>query len=120
MQRVRQMPKMIVYDFAGATLKTALVRLPFVARHVCLKCDRFHCRANHIDCSCVMNPDSYVSLDGMNTSSCEEPNALSQRQQHDLRQMRQDQFITFTVYQQSFSNVVAMHRDFKKPGQSCK
>jgi len=63
-----------------------------------------------------MNPDSYESLDGVNTSSCEERNALSRRQQHHLRQMKQDQFITFTIYQQVLSNAVAMHRDAKSKG----
>jgi len=119
-QRFVQMPKTIIYDFACATLKTALVRLPFLARVLSLKCDRFHWRENHVDCSAAMNPDSYVSLDGVNTSSCEERNALSRRQQHHLRQMQQDQFITFTVYQQAVSNAVAMHRDNKMMGESCK
>jgi len=97
-QRFVMMPANIIYDFACATLKTALVRLPHLARVVCLKCDRFHWRANHTDCSACMCPDSYVFLDGVNTSSCEQRSALSRRQQHHLRQMKQDQFISFTVY----------------------
>jgi len=119
-QRFVKMPATIIYDFACATLKTALVRLPHLARVVCFKCDRFHWRENHTDCSACMCPDSYVSLDGVNTSSCEERNALSRRQQHHLRQMKQDQFITFTVYQQAVSNVVAMHRENASMGVSCK
>jgi len=119
-QRFVKMPKTIIYDFACATLKTALVRLPFLARVVSLRCDRFHWRDNHVDCSAAMNPDSFVSLDGINTSSCEERNALSRAQQHHLRQMRQDQFITFTVYQQAVSNAVAMHRDSQTMGESSK
>lgn len=115
-----QMPDTIVYDFACATLKSALVRLPYVARRVALKCDRFHWRENHTDCSCAMCPDSYVSLDRVNTSSCEARNALSRRQQHHLRQMKQDQFITFTVYQQALSNAVAMRRDNKTLVVPCK
>ena len=119
-QRFVKMPLTIVYDFACATLKSALVRLPYLARLVALKCDRFHWRENHTDCSAAMSPDSFVSLDGVNTSSCEERNALSRRQQHHLRQMKQDQFITFTVYQQVLANAVAMHRDNKTLGESCK
>lgn len=110
-QRFGTMPHTVIYDFACATLKSALVRLPYVAWRLALKCDRFHWRENHTDCSCAMSPDSYVSMDGVNASSCEERNALSRRQQHHLRQMKQDQFITFTVYQQALSNAVAMHRD---------
>lgn len=119
-QRFVKMPSTIVYDFACATLKSALVRLPYLARRVALKCDRFHWRENHTDCSGAMSPDSYVSLDGVNTSACEERNALSRRQQHHLRQMKQDQFITFTVYQQVLANAVAMHRDNKTMGVTCK
>jgi len=115
-QRFVVLPATIIYDFACATLKSALVRLPLLARRVACKCDRFHWRKNHTDCSCAMNPDSYESLDGVNTSSCEERNALSRRQQHHLRQMKQDQFITFTIYQQVLSNAVAMHRDAKSKG----
>lgn len=117
-QRFVKMPDTIVYDFACATLKSSLVRLPFIARTVALKCDRFHWRENHTDCSCAMCPDSYVSLDRVNTSSCEKRNALSRRQQHHLRQMKQDQFITFTVYQQALSNDLAMQRDNKTLGVS--
>eukprot|EP00168_Porphyra_purpurea_P012963 TRINITY_DN3485_c0_g1_i1.p1 TRINITY_DN3485_c0_g1~~TRINITY_DN3485_c0_g1_i1.p1 ORF type:complete len:261 (-),score=27.46 TRINITY_DN3485_c0_g1_i1:88-870(-) len=119
-QRFVEMPHTIIYDFACATLKSVLVRLPFLARRTALKCNRFHWRQNHTDCSCAMSPDSYISRDGVNTSSCEERNALSRRQQHNLRQMKQDQFITFTVYQQAFSNAVAMPRDKKTLGRSCK
>ena len=119
-QRFVQMPRTIIYDFACATLKTALVRLPFLARLVPMKCDRFHWRTNHTDCSCAMSPDSYEALDGVNTSSCEERNALSRKQQHHVRQMKQDQFITFTIYQQAVSNVVAMHREGKTLGASSK
>lgn len=89
-QRFVMMPVNIIYDFACATLKTALVRLPHLARVVCLKCDRFHWRENHTDCWACMCPDSYVFLDGVNTSSCEQRNALSRRQQHHLRHMKPD------------------------------
>jgi len=64
-----------------------------------------------------MNPYSFMSLDGVNTSSCEEHNDLSRAQQDHLRQMRQDNFITFPVYQQAVSNAVAMHRDNQTMGQ---
>lgn len=114
------MPRTIIYDFACATQKSALVRLPYIAPRVALKCDRFHWLENHSDCSCAMCPDSYVSMDAVNTLSCEERNALSRPQRHHLRQMRQDLFITFTVYQQALSNAVAMHRDKKTLGSSCK
>jgi len=73
--------------------------LPFLVLVVCLRCDGFHWRDNHVDCSAFMNPYSFVSLDRVNTSSCEEHNDLSRAQQHHLRQMRQDHFITFPVYQ---------------------
>lgn len=36
---------------------------------------------------------------------------MSRRQQHHLRQMKQDVFIILTVYQQALSNVIAMYRD---------
>ena len=110
-QRFATLPDTIIYDFACAALKTALVRLPHVAKKVSLRVDRFHWRKNHTLCSKAMSPDSYVSMDGANTSSSEERNALSRRQQHHLRQMKQDHFIIFTVYQQALSNVVAMYRD---------
>jgi len=119
-QRFVEKPSTIINDFACATLQSALVRLPYLARRISLKCDRFHWRENHTDCSCAMNPDSYVSLDGVNTSACEERNALSRRQQHHLRQMKQNQFITFTVYQQALANAVAMHRENKTMGRACK
>lgn len=110
-QRFAKLPDTIVYDFACATLKTSLVRLPLVAKQVALRVDRFHWRKNHTLCSKAMSPDAYVSMDGTNTSSSEERNAISRRQQHHLRQMKQDAFIIFTVYQQALSNVVAMYRD---------
>lgn len=110
-QRFATLSDTIVYDFACAALKTALVRLPLVAKKVALRVDRFHWRKNHTLCSKAMSPDAYVSMDGTNTSSSEERNAISRRQQHHLRQMKQDAFIIFTVYQQALSNVVAMYRD---------
>lgn len=118
--RFVKMPHVIVYDFVCATLKSALVRLCELARMLPLKCDRFHSRENHTDCSCAMCPDAYVSMDAVNISSCEERNALSRRQQHHLRQRKQDQFITFTVYQQALSNAVDMHRDKATLGSSVK
>ncbi|GAB0493151.1 hypothetical protein MMPV_004424 [Pyropia vietnamensis] len=110
-QRFVTFPDAIVYDFACATLKTALVRLPDVAKDVKMLVDRFHWGKSHTDCSLAMCPDAYKSMDGVNTSSSEERNALSRRQQHHLRLMKQDQFIYFTVYQQALSNVIAMYRD---------
>lgn len=82
-----------------------------MAKKVSLRVDRFHWRTNHTQCSKAMSPDSYVSMDGTNTSSSEERNAMSRRQQHHLRRMKQDAFIIFTVYQQALSNVIAMYRD---------
>jgi len=110
-QRFATLPDVIVYDFACATLKTALVRLPYVAKRVALRVDRFHWRKNHKDCTKAMCPDSYMTMDGTNTSSSEERNALSRRQQHHLRQMNQKHFIIFSVYQQALSNVIALYRD---------
>jgi len=96
------------------------VRLPWIARRVAPRCDRFHWGENQTDCSAALSPNSYASMDAINTSSCEERNALSRRQQHHLRQMKQDQFITFTVYQQAVSNAVSMHRDSKGLGAAHK
>ena len=110
-QRFVRMPFTIISDFACATLKSAHVRLPWIARRVAPKCNRFHWGENHTDCSAALSLNSYSSMDAINTSSCEERNALSRRQQHHLRQMKQDQFITFTVYQQAVFSAVAMHRD---------
>lgn len=73
--------------------------------------DRFHWRRNHVSCSKAMNPDSYGCIDGVNTSSSEERNALSRRQEHHLRLMNQDNFIVFTTYQQALSNAIAMYCD---------
>jgi len=115
-QRFFLMPLTIIYDFACATLKSALVRLPSIARRVAPKCDRFHWGENHTDCSAALIRISYASKDAINTSSCEERNALSRRQQPHLRQMKQDQLITFTVYQQAVPNAVAMHRCSKAVG----
>jgi len=50
-------------------------------------------------------------MDGANKSSYEERNALSRRQQHHLRLMKQDQFIYFTVYKQVLFNAMALYRD---------
>eukprot|EP00168_Porphyra_purpurea_P005763 TRINITY_DN16877_c0_g1_i1.p2 TRINITY_DN16877_c0_g1~~TRINITY_DN16877_c0_g1_i1.p2 ORF type:complete len:151 (+),score=16.79 TRINITY_DN16877_c0_g1_i1:139-591(+) len=88
MQRFAIFPDVIVYDFACASLKTALVWLPHVAKKVSLRVDRFHWRKSHVDCTKAMCPNSFVSMDGTNTSSSEERNALSRRQQHHLRQMK--------------------------------
>lgn len=43
-QRVASLTGSIVYDFACAALKGALVRLPHVAKTVVLRVDRFHWR----------------------------------------------------------------------------
>jgi len=110
-QRFATLPDAIVYDFACAALKTALVRLPHVAKNVAMRVDRFHWRKNHTSCSEAMCPDSFVCMDGTNTSSSEERNAISRRQQHHLRQMKQNQFIIFSIYQQAVGNIVAMYRD---------
>lgn len=110
-ERCVTMPSVVVHDFGRATLKTALCRMPFIARLVSFRVDRFHWRRNHVLCSKAMNPDSYGSMDGINTSSSEERNALSRRQEHHLRLMNQDNFIIFSVYQQALSNVIAMHKD---------
>jgi len=110
-QRCATLPSKVVYDFSCATLKTALCRLPYVARCVSFFVDRFHWRKNHVSCSKAMNPDSYSSMESINTSSSEERNALSRRQEHHLRLMNQDNFILFTTYQQALSNVIAMYKD---------
>lgn len=59
-------------------------------------------------CSKEMNPDSYMTLDGINTCPSEERNALARRQHQRLRLMTQNSVILFTVYQQVLSNVIAM------------
>jgi len=59
-------------------------------------------------------------MDAINTSSCEERNSLSLRQQYHLRQMKQEQLITSTLYRQAVSNAVAMHRDSKAVGAAHK
>lgn len=66
---------------------------------------------NDVACSKAMNPDSYSDMEGVDTSSSEEQNALSRRQEHYLRLMNQYNFITFTTYQQALSNAIAMYRD---------
>ncbi|OSX79179.1 hypothetical protein BU14_0085s0030 [Porphyra umbilicalis] len=110
-QRCATLPSQVVYDFSCATLKTALCRLPLVARAVSFLVDRFHWRKNHVSCTKAMNPDSYSSMESINTSSSEERNALSRRQEHHLRLMNQDNYIIFTTYQQALSNVIAMYKD---------
>eukprot|EP00170_Pyropia_yezoensis_P003938 contig_16316_g3949 len=106
-QRCRRLPFKVVYDFSCATHKSALCRLPYVGRVVVFLVDRFHWLKNHLAWSMARNPDSYVDMDDINTSSSEERNALSRRQEHHLRLMNQDNFITFTFYQQALSNVIA-------------
>lgn len=110
-QGCSRLPSKVVYDFACATHKSALCRLPSVAMLVVFLVDRFHWRKNHVACSKARNPDSYEDMDDINTSSSEERNALSRRQEHHLRLMNQGNFITFTTYQQALSNVIAMYRD---------
>jgi len=104
-------PDTCICEFACAALRTALMRIPQVTKKVSLRVDRFLWRNNHTLCSSSMSPDSYVSMDGTSTSSSEERSNFSRRHQHHLRQMNQDAFIMFTVYQQAFSNVDAMYHD---------
>lgn len=110
-QRCRRLPFKVVYDFSCATHKSALCRLPYVGKVVVFLVDRFHWLKNHLACSKARNPDSYADMDDINTSSSEERNAISRRQEHHMRLMNQDNFITFTTYQQALSNVIAMYRD---------
>jgi len=110
-QRMPSMPERIFYDFACATLKLALCRLPFAALFIAWLVDRFHWIQNHVWCSQAMNPDSYTSVDAQNTSASEEKNAGARRIQNFLRLMKQSNFILVTVYQQAVGNVIAMHRD---------
>lgn len=110
-QRCRRLPFKVVYDFSCATHKSALRRFPYVGGVVVFLVDRFHRLKNHLACSKARNPDLYVDMDDINTSSSEERNALSRRQEHHLRLMNQDNVITFTTYQQALSNVIAMYRD---------
>jgi len=49
--------------------------------------------------------------EGVNTSSSEERNAQARKQQTFLRQLRQDNFISLSVYQQALSNAIALYRD---------
>lgn len=114
-QRMPTMPDWVVYDFACATLKTALSRLPVFGTFVSKVVDRFHWFRNHLWCSKAMNPDSHVPLDGRNTSASEERNAASRRLQNFLRLVNQRNFILFTIYQQAVGNAVAMHRDVQTP-----
>lgn len=114
-QRMPTMPDRVIYDFSCASLKTSLARLPYFALFVSWLVDRFHWFKNHVWCSKAMNPDSYVSVDGLNTSASEERNAASRRLQNFLRLVNQRNFILFTVYQQAVGNVIAMHRDVHTP-----
>lgn len=110
-QRFVTLPDVVVYDFSCATLKTALCRLPSVARTMRFLVDRSHWRKNHVIFSKGMNPDSYSSMEGVNTSSSEERNALSRRQENHLRLLKQENFIISTTYQQALSNIIAKYRD---------
>jgi len=101
-------PELVVYDFACAALKTALCRIPLIALLVVWLVDRFHWLINHIFFSTAMNPDSRSYMKGVNTSSSEERNAQARKQQKFLRQLRQDNFISFSVYQQAVSNAIAL------------
>lgn len=118
-QRFPILPRRVVYDFSCASLKSALCRLPEVALSVSFLVDRFHWYKNHVLCSQAMNPDSYESMWGINTSASEERNALARRQECILRKMTQDNFIKMMVYQQVISNVVAMFKDEKKEDTTC-
>ena len=110
-QRLATLPPQVVYDFSCATLKTALCRLPLVARTVSFLMDRFHWRKHHVSCTRAMNPDSYCSMECINTPSSEERNALPRRQEHHVRLMNQVNFIIFTAYQQALSNVCAIYKN---------
>jgi len=110
-QRMPSMPDRIFYDFACATLKLALCRLPFIAIFLAFVVDRFHWLMNHVWCSKVMSPDSYTSVKAENSSASEERNAAARGVQNFLRLMKQRNFILVTVYQQAVGNVVAMHRE---------
>jgi len=49
-QRFATLPAVIVYEISCATLKTALVRLPYMAKVVQMNVDRFHWHKSHTDC----------------------------------------------------------------------
>jgi len=48
LQRCATLPSEVAYDFSCAMLKTALCRMPYVARCVSFIVDRFHWRKNHV------------------------------------------------------------------------
>lgn len=114
-QRMRTMPDQVIYDFSCVSLKTSLARLPYFALFISWMVDRFHWFKNHVWWRKAMNPDSYVSVDGLNTSASEERNGASRRLQNFLRLVNQRNFILFTVYQPAVGNVIAMHRDVHTP-----
>jgi len=62
-QRMPRFPDRVFYDFASASLKMALCRLPFIDLFLAFLVDRFHWLKNHVWCSKAMNPDSLRSLD---------------------------------------------------------
>lgn len=110
-QRRKRLPFKVVHVLSCATMNSGLCRVPFIARTVAVLVDRFQWMKNDVACSKAMNPDSYSDMEGVDTSSSEEQNALSRRQEHYLQLMNQDNFITFTTYQQALSNAIAMYRD---------
>lgn len=114
-QRMATMPESIFYDFACAALKTALARLHFFAIVLAFLVDHLHWCKNHNWCSKAMNPDSYASVDGRNTSASEERIATSLRLQNVLPLVKQRKDFLFTVYKKEVGHVIAMHRDVHTP-----
>lgn len=109
--RLPSLPSSVIYDFACGTHKAAACRVPRVARLVNTCVDAFHFRSSHKTCSNARCPTSYESLLGVNTSSSEQRNAASRRLKQFITLLNQRNFLTFSAYQQSISNIMAMYRE---------
>lgn len=109
--RMPSMPRHIVYDFACGANRAALCHVPTIASTVNASVDVIHYRKGHKSFSVSRSSSAYLSLRTTNTSASEQRNAATARLKPFLRLRNQRNFLTFSSYQKTMSNIAAMHRE---------
>lgn len=110
MERCRELPEIVVYDYSCGTLKSALSVSPYVVENTSFVVDRFHFKT-HSKCSLAMHPDAYEDLRGRNTSSQEQRNSLFRPLQFSFREMGEQGFKNMTALAHALHNARAMYHD---------